>query len=101
MPRKRVVMPDSTITQEMIEGMRAKLGLKLRVEESTHNEYATRMAILVAYSLCVLSSTLNLRPSLARIPSIISWVIVESGITTLFLGIIHLFDAILLRYSSS
>ena len=46
MPRKRVVMPDSTITQEMIEGMRAKLGLKLRVEESTHNEYATRMAIL-------------------------------------------------------
>ena len=46
MTEKKVVMPDTTITQEMIEGMRAKLGLKLRVDESTHNEYATRMAIL-------------------------------------------------------
>jgi acyl dehydratase len=46
MPKKKVVMPDSKITQDMIEDMRAKLGLKLRVDESTHNEYATRMAIL-------------------------------------------------------
>ena len=46
MTEKKVVMPDTTITRDMIEGMRAKLGLKLRVEESTHNEYATRMAIL-------------------------------------------------------
>jgi acyl dehydratase len=46
MTKKMVVMPDSTITQEMIEDMRAKLGLKLKVDDSTHNEYATRMAIL-------------------------------------------------------
>jgi acyl dehydratase len=46
MTEKKVVMPDTTITQEMVDGMRAKLGLKLRVDESTHNEYATRMAIL-------------------------------------------------------
>ena len=46
MPKKKLVMPDSKITRHMIEDMRAKLGLKLRVEESTHNEYATRMAIL-------------------------------------------------------
>ena len=46
MIRKKVVMPESTISPEMIENMRAKLGLKLRVDDSTHNEYATRMAIL-------------------------------------------------------
>jgi acyl dehydratase len=46
MPKKKLVMPDSNITRGMIEDMRAKLGLKLRVDESTHNEYATRMAIL-------------------------------------------------------
>jgi len=46
MTEKMVVMPDSTITQKMIEDMRAKLGLKLKVDDSTHNEYATRMAIL-------------------------------------------------------
>ena len=46
MTRKKVVMPESTISPEMIENMRAKLGLKLRVDDSTHNEYATRMAIL-------------------------------------------------------
>jgi hypothetical protein len=46
MTENKVVMPDSTITKEMIEGMRAKLGLSLRIDESTHNEYASRMAIL-------------------------------------------------------
>ena len=46
MTEKKVVMPESTISPEMIENMRAKLGLKLRVDDSTHNEYATRMAIL-------------------------------------------------------
>ena len=46
MTEKKVVMPDTTITKEMIEGMRAKLGLSLRIDESTHNEYASRMAIL-------------------------------------------------------
>ena len=46
MTEKKVVMPESTISPEMIETMRAKLGLKLRVDDSTHNEYATRLAIL-------------------------------------------------------
>ncbi len=41
-----VKMADARITTEMIEEMRAKLGTKLRVQDSTHNEYATRMAIL-------------------------------------------------------
>ena len=31
MTEKKVVMPDTTITKEMIEGMRAKLGLSLRI----------------------------------------------------------------------
>ena len=53
-----------------------------------------RIAILDAYSLCVLSSIRSERPSLARIPSIISLVIVESGITTLFSVISHLFGTI-------
>jgi len=46
MTEKKVEMPDTTITKEMIEAMRAKLGLSLRIDESTHNEYASRMAIL-------------------------------------------------------
>jgi acyl dehydratase len=46
MTEKKVNMPEARITQEMIDGMRAKLGTKLRIEDSTHNEYATRMAIL-------------------------------------------------------
>jgi acyl dehydratase len=46
MTDKKAKMADTFITQEMIDGMRARLGTKLRVEDSTHNEYATRMAIL-------------------------------------------------------
>jgi acyl dehydratase len=38
-------MTENFITPEMIEEMRARLGTKLRIEDSTHNEYATRMAI--------------------------------------------------------
>lgn len=43
---KKVQMMDSRITPEMIENMRSKLGTKLRIDDSVHNEYATRMAIL-------------------------------------------------------
>jgi len=43
---KNAQMAEASITQEMIDGMRAKLGTKLRIEDSVHNEYATRMAIL-------------------------------------------------------
>ena len=39
-------MTETRITQELIDGMRAKLGIKLRTDDSIHNEYATRMAIL-------------------------------------------------------
>jgi acyl dehydratase len=46
MTDQEVKMAEIRITQEMIDGMRAKLGTKLRIEDSTHNEYATRMAIL-------------------------------------------------------
>jgi acyl dehydratase len=46
MSDSQVTMMDTTITQDMVDDMRAKLGLKLRLDESTHNEYATRMAIL-------------------------------------------------------
>ena len=46
MTDQEVKMAETRITQEMIDVMRAKLGTKLRVEDSTHNEYATRMAIL-------------------------------------------------------
>jgi acyl dehydratase len=46
MKNQKVKMTETRITQEMIEGMRAKLGLKLRTDDSTHNEFATRMAIL-------------------------------------------------------
>jgi acyl dehydratase len=46
MTEQEAKMAESHITQEMIDGMRARLGTKLRIEDSTHNEYATRMAIL-------------------------------------------------------
>jgi acyl dehydratase len=46
MTKREVKMTETRITQEMIDGMRAKLGTKLRIEDSTHNVYATRMAIL-------------------------------------------------------
>jgi acyl dehydratase len=42
----KVQMTDSRITQDLIDSMRSKLGTKLRIDESIHNEYATRMAIL-------------------------------------------------------
>ena len=46
MTEQKAKMAEARITQEMIDGMRARLGTKLRIEDSTHNEYATRMAIL-------------------------------------------------------
>lgn len=46
MTNREAKMTDTRITQEMIDEMRGKLGTKLRIEDSTHNEYATRMAIL-------------------------------------------------------
>jgi acyl dehydratase len=46
MTNQKAKMAENVITQEMIDGMRARLGTKLRIEDSTHNEYATRMAIL-------------------------------------------------------
>jgi len=46
MTEQKAKMAEAHITQEMIDGMRARLGTKLRIEDSTHNEYATRMAIL-------------------------------------------------------
>ena len=46
MSEKKARMAEAGITQEMVEEMRARLGAKLRIEYSTHNEYATRMAIL-------------------------------------------------------
>lgn len=39
-------MPEAYITEEMIEEMRRKIGLKLRIEHSIFNEEANRMAIL-------------------------------------------------------
>ncbi|HJX14068.1 MAG TPA: MaoC family dehydratase, partial [Dehalococcoidales bacterium] len=39
-------MPEARITPEMLDEMRAKLGLRLRTDDSVHNEEATRMAIL-------------------------------------------------------
>lgn len=38
-------MAEAPITQEMIEEMRSKIGLKLRIEHSVNNEEATRLAI--------------------------------------------------------
>jgi acyl dehydratase len=46
MVENKVQMADSTITREMIEDMRSRLGIKLRTDDCIHNEYATRMAIL-------------------------------------------------------
>ena len=46
MAEKKTKMAEACITQEMIDSMRARLGTKLRIEDSTHNEYATRTAIL-------------------------------------------------------
>jgi len=46
MAEKKAKMAETHITQELIDSMRAKLGLKLRIDDSVHNEYATRMAIL-------------------------------------------------------
>jgi acyl dehydratase len=39
-------MPDARITEDMIREMRSKKGLKLRTEDCTNNEEATRIAIL-------------------------------------------------------
>jgi len=44
--KKKAEMPKAGITQEMLDNMRSKLGLKLRTDDSIHNEDATRMAIL-------------------------------------------------------
>jgi acyl dehydratase len=46
MNEKKVKLETVVITQEMIDKMQAKLGTKLRIDDSVHNEYATRMAIL-------------------------------------------------------
>ena len=46
MAKKKAEMPKASITQEMLDSMRSKLGLKLRTDDSIHNEDATRMAIL-------------------------------------------------------
>jgi acyl dehydratase len=43
---KEAKMLETTITPELIEEMRAKLGLKLRIDNSVNNEEATRLAIL-------------------------------------------------------
>jgi len=39
-------MPEAVLSDEMIEDMRAKVGLELRIEHSVNNEEATRLAIL-------------------------------------------------------
>ncbi len=44
--QKKVQMTDSQITPELINSMRSKVGTQLRIADSVHNEYATRMAIL-------------------------------------------------------
>ncbi len=41
-----VKMTEARITQEMVDEMRGKVGLKMRIENSLHNEDANRMAIL-------------------------------------------------------
>lgn len=46
MKKKQVKLNTAAITREMIDEMQAKLGTKLRIDDSVHNEYATRMAIL-------------------------------------------------------
>jgi len=46
MAEAKVKMAEARITDEMIEEMRSKIGLKLRIEHSIFNEEATMMAIL-------------------------------------------------------
>lgn len=46
MADRKAKMAEARITKELINSMRAKLGVKLRIDDSIHNEYATRMAIL-------------------------------------------------------
>jgi hypothetical protein len=46
MSDKVVKIAEARITPESIENMRTKLGLKLHIKNSVHNECATRMAIL-------------------------------------------------------
>jgi acyl dehydratase len=46
MNEKKVRLDTTAITREMIDDMQAKQGTKLRIDDSIHNEYATRMAIL-------------------------------------------------------
>ncbi|MGD0780028.1 MAG: MaoC family dehydratase N-terminal domain-containing protein [Dehalococcoidales bacterium] len=46
MKEKKVKLDTAAITRKMIDEMQAKLGTKLRIDDSVHNEYATRMAIL-------------------------------------------------------
>jgi acyl dehydratase len=43
---KEAKMAEAVITEEMIADMRSKIGLKLRTQDSIHNEVATRMAIV-------------------------------------------------------
>jgi acyl dehydratase len=43
---EEVKMAEARITQEMVDEMRSKIGLKMRLEHSLHNEEANRMAIL-------------------------------------------------------
>ncbi len=44
--KSKVKMTEAHITDEMVEDMRSKVGLKLRIDQSVQNEDATRMAIL-------------------------------------------------------
>jgi acyl dehydratase len=46
MDEKEASLPESHITQKMLDEMRSRLGLKLRIDDSVHNEEATRLAIL-------------------------------------------------------
>ncbi len=46
MEERIVTMPDARITEDMIREMKNKRGLKLRTEDCTNNEEATRIAIL-------------------------------------------------------
>ena len=45
MAEKEAKMADARITPEMIEEMRSKAGLKLRIDHSINNEEAVRLAI--------------------------------------------------------
>ncbi len=46
MSESDVKMPDAHVTEEMIEDMRKRAGLKLRIDHHVNNEEATRIAIL-------------------------------------------------------